>query len=209
MLRRTGFFPLILLLLSGCMLAIAPREPTGEIWPSGPNAVSLLSGAVIVDAPDGFCLETRPPDPKEATRSLFFAACGPGYPHVILSAVTSAQATPGILDEAGAETLARYFESDKGRQTLSRSGKAENVTLHETLIGDHAIVMHLSDTSRTPKADLAPTYWRAVAEVNGHLVTFAVLPFTDYDLPDDVAHDLLDRFVAASQDASAPEETKS
>jgi hypothetical protein len=201
---RTGFFSLAFLSLASC-LALPGKAPDVMVWPNGPNSVSLLAGEVVLDAPDGYCLEAEEADRKDTAQSLFFAACGPGYPHVVMSAVVSAGVTPGILDQTGAQALAAYFASARGHETLSRTGKASSVTLHSTEIGDGVVVLHLSDTSSSLKAGLTPMYWRAVAELNGHLVTFAVLPFSDATLPEETARALLDQFVEASQTLSQPE----
>lgn len=201
MIRRIRLFPLLAVLLSGC-LALPTQRSAETAWPSGPNSVSLIDGAVVLDAPDGYCLEADTADRRDTAQSLYFAACGPGYPHAVMSAVLSAERTPGILDANGAELLAAYFASDRGRATLSRSGNANSVTVHATEIGQGVVILHLTDTSSSDKAGLSPTYWRAVAELNGHLVTFAVLPFTDLDLPPETLRVLLDQFVEASQTGS-------
>lgn len=201
MIWRIGLLPLATLVLSAC-LALPGKAPEAVPWPSGPNSVSLLEGRVVLDAPDGYCLEAEEADKQDTGQSLFFAACGPGYPHLVMSAVVSAGQTPGILDETGLQTLATYFASERGRETLSRGGKASSVTLHATEIGEGILLLHLSDTSSLPKAGLSPTYWRAIAELNGHLVTFAVLPFSDAAMPDETVRALLDQFVVASQTGS-------
>lgn len=189
-------------LLSGCL---SPTSGTSDSsWPAGPNAVSLLGGEVVIDAPAGYCLDPSATQTDPPAMTVFFAACGPGYPHVAMSAVVAEGRTPGILKPEGVEALSRYFSTERGRTSLSRAGKAENVTVHATEIGEEIVVLHLSDTSRTAKVGIAPSYFRAVTELNGHLVTFSVLPFNDLGMPDSTVRDLLDRLVEASRVASKP-----
>jgi hypothetical protein len=201
---RIGIIPLASAALAGCLTLGSKDKDSVMLWPSGPNVISLMEGTVIIDAPDGYCLEEAEASGSEAGQSLFFAACGPGYPHVVLSAVASPALTQGILDEQGTAALAGYFATDRGRQSLSRSGKPADVTVLQTAIGEGVVILELNDASASPRAGLAPGYWRAVAEVGGHLVTFAVLPFSDSDMPDETLLGLLQSFVAGSREGSMP-----
>ena len=197
---RLGKSLVMTLLTTGCLSQTSASDRPG--WPDGPNAVSLLGGEVVIDAPDGYCLDQTATLADGPAQTVFFAACGPGYPHVAMTAVVAQGRTAGILSPDGTAALARFFATERGLSSLSRSGRAGTVTIQSSEVGESIVVLHLTDTSPSAQTGLAQRYVRAVTELNGHLVTFSVLPFTDRGMPDATVRDLLDRLVAASSAAS-------
>jgi hypothetical protein len=148
---------LFALLLSACV------APTGT-----PKAAPVLGGALQVGVPAGYCIDRAAGREDGDTAIIVMGKCNEAstaLPAVLTTAIGPA-ASAGVL-AGGGQSLATYFTSTAGRAALSRSGRADAVTvLAAKGVGD-AFVMRIRDRD-------AGEYWRGVEPVAGRLVTITV-----------------------------------
>ena len=188
---------------------------------TAPQRLTVADGAVTVAGPRGFCIdEEASPDAAggglvvlAACRSLGAPALLPVTPRLLTASVAASGSALEMDDMAGA--LRAFFESDAGRGALSRSGRAQDVTLLEAEASGGAFVMRVSDAGPFPGGSVARRYWRAIFLAGGRFVTLSVydLPPRGLDLQADgparlpdaaAARRVLDSFIAATRRASAP-----
>jgi hypothetical protein len=146
------------LLLSGCV------TPVGT-----PKSAPVLGGAMQVGVPAGYCIDRTAGREDDDTAIVVMGRCredSPVLPAVLTAAIGPA-ASAGVLAGGGGEALAAYFTSDAGRAALSRSGRANDVTVLVAKSVGTAFVMRIRDSG-------AGEYWRGVEPAAGRLVTITV-----------------------------------
>jgi hypothetical protein len=148
---------LIALLLSGCV------APIGT-----PKAAPVLGGALQVGVPAGYCIDRTAGREDGDTAIVVMGKCtqASAVPPAVLTTAIGPAASAGVL-AGGGQALAAYFTSDAGRAALSRSGRANTVTVLQAKSVGTAFVMRIRDRN-------AGEYWRGVAPVAGRLVTITV-----------------------------------
>lgn len=181
--RAPGALLAALLMLGGCdpsMLGMAPAS------------MSVADGSVVVAGPPGFCVDQGASHTGAAGAFVLFGSCASisgnleaGRPPIraVLTAAVSAGAQGGSVAGSEAE-LTGFFRSVAGRQALSRSGDAATVKILSIAHVDGVMVIHARDSSPFPGQAVTPDYWRALFDLNGHIVTLSVIgvpqaPFTD------------------------------
>ena len=145
------------LLLAGCV------APAGT-----PKAAPVLGGAVQVGVPAGYCIDRTAGREDGDTAIIVMGKCredAAAVPAVLTTAIGPA-ASAGAL-AGGGQALASYFTSDAGRAALSRTGRADDVTVLVAKGVADAFVLRIRDRD-------AGDYWRGVAPVAGRLVTITV-----------------------------------
>ena len=89
-------------------------------------------------------------------------------------------AEPGGPQIAGnTEALESYFNTTAGRAALSRSGRADSVTLIETRAEDDMLFLHLTDSANAGVPGTDANYWRGMFDLKGRIATISVLGFAD------------------------------
>lgn len=206
------FLPLFAALaVASCQMSLPDVVRQVVERPTGPAAVELLAGEVNIVAPEGFCADLKSSRPEEESPTLYFASCSSSGPKAALSAVAAPEPTPGILIGVDPQTLADFFGSERGKTLLSRTGDPSSITIHSIEVVDSVVILNLSDSSRASLPGIAAGYWRALAEINGHLVTLAVLGFENRPLPEVAKRGLLEMFIdrtLLANPASAEEESQ-
>lgn len=157
-----------------------------------PASMAVADGSVVVAGPPGFCVDSAASHAGDGGAFVLFGSCASisgkldaGKPAIraVLSAAVSAGAQGGAI--RGSETeLTRFFRSPAGRQMLSRSDDAATVRVLSISHSDGVMVLHARDTSPFPGQSVTPDYWRALFDLNGHIVTLSVIgvpqaPFSD------------------------------
>lgn len=185
------------LLLAGCVpevggFAMAPQR-----------VQAVLAGAVTVTGPNGYCVEPTAVLETADTALVLIGRCKGGAtdrhaPAILTAAV--GEVGSGLDVATSAAALAGFFGSKPGRAALSRSGRAANVTVLETVAVGEVFVIRLTDTSPDPTA--SPESWRAVLALAGRLVTLTVTGALEAPLDAEAGRALLDRFIAAMQAAN-------
>jgi hypothetical protein len=191
-----------LALLSACEAGTLPVLPSlGGLV--GPREVAVLGDALIVRAPQGYCVDKKSARGGEDTAALLIGRCTPGgQVKAALVTVSVGRAGSAGVMTAGVEALRDFMASDQGRGMLSRSGKAEDLEVLESGVVEGRLLLHLRDHE-------AGEYWRAVIGLRGRLVTISALGAEDAPLAPEQGRKLVDRtvdaLIRANPPATAPE----
>lgn len=198
-----------LMALAACQMTDPP--PSRFSGPP-PARMGVAGEQVIVAGPRGFCIDREVSRDAQGGAALaVLSACrglGGGLlgPAPSQSAVlTAAVAAKGrLIDiDAAAAGLDRYFQSDRGRAALSRSGKAATIRIREGFAENGAFLLYLTDSTAFSWGAVQPEYWRALLQVGGRMVTVAVLAVPESPLSRDAGLSLLREFIASLRNATA------
>jgi len=204
----------VLLSLAGCTFAPGGGgvlRATGAADPP-PTRMAVAQGNVMIAGPRGFCIDRDASAERKGGGALtVLSACRamggglfaprPAHDAVLTAAV--AAPGPGPALDTASTGLEAYFASQTGRAALSRSGKADTVTVLESLPSDGALLLHLTDTAPFAWGAVQPDYWRALLAVGGRTVTVSVLARPDAGLPREAGLSLLRDFMASMRAATA------
>lgn len=189
-------------LLAGCLENASLSRLTGRETARGPASAQVLNGAVTVTGPRGYCID------ESATRETGAEA------FVLLARCVSARRTTPVLSASvtalglgdwapNMAELAQFLATDAGRGHLSRSGRAEDLTILHSGHDPHTIWLLLED--RANPAAFEPVYWRAIVPVAGRVVTLSVLSARENPVDMQSAEGVLRAFVAAIRSANDSE----
>ncbi len=162
-----------------------------------------------MEGPRGFCIDRAATRIDEAGGLVVLGDCralgrtdGPGAspPAILTVAIAPPEAAASGLPSAGA--LSAFFETARGRARLSRTGRAATVEIHSMAAEGRAFAIHLTDRARFPGGAVEPTYWRALAVVNGRWVTLSAYAPAGRPHEANEGRLLLRRFVQATLRAS-------
>lgn len=216
--NRPGPFALLALVagLAGCTLApgtgSTPAATTARPDAAPPTRMAVASGAVVVASPRGFCIDRDASSDRDGGAALVVLspcqALGaglfgprPAHPALLTAAVApQGRATAGPV---AATALAAFAVSRPGRAALSRAGKAETVTILESLTGADTFLLRIADTAPFAWGAVQPEYWRGVLTVGGRTVTVSVLAMPETPMSRDQGLALLTDFVTTMRDATA------
>lgn len=193
--RRTGCSVLIMLALSACM--------------SGPpvRSVALAGGAVLAQAPDGYCVDPTASRPIDGFAVM--ASCATlGHavaPPSLLGLATVQVGDAGSHAVAGAEQdWQRLLESESGAALLSKNGQGDTVTVLGAQAQTNRVKIYFADTAPPPMPGLQAQEWRAFLDLNGRLVTVGVRGLASAPLTDGTGGWLLDMMVKGLVDMASP-----
>ena len=188
-----------ILTLSACQPGAIGGVPAGTS-----QAMAVSGGTVTVAGPAGYCIDKGPSRDSSAGAFVLLGSCAalsgsasaaqPDFP-----AILTATVLPGAPDtelEALFPAMADFFRSDLGRAALSRSGRAEDVSLAQVLSRDGVLYLQLNDKSAVTGQQVEPEYWRAILQVRDRIVTLSALGLRDRPLPAAEKRRVLEAFVA-------------
>lgn len=181
--------------LSACQMAL----PSGT---SGVTQVALSGGEIQVSAPSGYCIDQTSLRDQFVLMGNCSSLSGQHAPGLKGKTAVIALSLTDPLDETAAfeaETMSRLFATQTGRAALSRTGRAETVTVLGTEVRKDVVLVHAQDSSPAVRGGLAETYWRAVFLLDGRLATVTVTPFEESPMSDSAVKNLLIRLVADLQ----------
>lgn len=219
--NRPGLLALLALVagLSGCAPGsgsgaspdadgAATRQPAS----APPTRMAVASGAVVVEGPRGFCIDRDASRDRGGNaalvvlspcRALGAGLFGPRPAHPALLTAAIAPQGRASAGPVAATALAAFAASRPGRAALSRVGKAETVTILESLAGADSFLLHIADTAPFAWGAVQPEYWRGVLTVGGRTVTVSVLALPETALSRDQGLALLTDFVTTMRAATA------
>ena len=176
----------------------------------GTHSLSVSDGKVVVAGPPGFCIDPEASHPEATAPFILLGSCAAitgqqttdtPTSRAVLTAAVSAGAAGGTV--AGSEReLTGFFRSAEGRKALSRSANAQTVRVMGISHVDGVMVIHARDTSAFPGQAVAPDYWRALFDLNGHIVALSVIAVPQAPFTDTAGLRLLEQFVSAVRGAS-------
>ncbi len=160
MLRRT--LPVALLALAAC-----GDEVPGSGPGSGLHETQVLHGALVVAAPQGYCINPKASVAHGDAITVLMGRCTAkgGLAAAVVSITIGPPASAGVL-LAGPDMLAKFFTSVPGRRVLARDGVAGHVIVLQAQAEAGSLFLHVNDQK-------AGEYWRAITAVKGRLVTIS------------------------------------
>lgn len=145
------------------MLAVAGCVPgTGA-----GRKVAILNGTIQVGMAAGYCIDRAASRERDNAAVILMGRCNSAVPQApaVLSLTVGPSGSGGaILGDTAA--LAAFFRSPEGRATLSRDGRAKDVTLLEAIPGEGIFTMRVRDVA-------VGEYWRSITSLRGRLVTLS------------------------------------
>jgi outer membrane murein-binding lipoprotein Lpp len=162
--------PFILFACVGAALAVAGCDDTapgpGGASP-GMHEVSVLTPAVKIAAPPGYCIDPKASVARGKAVVVLIGRCTArgGVAAALVSMTVGAPASAGVL-LAGPDALAKFFTSAQGRRVLARDGVAGHVVVMQAAVREGSLFLHVNDTT-------AGEYWRAITAIRGRLVTIS------------------------------------
>ena len=183
-----------LLLLSACELAAPDR------------ATTLGGGAILLQAPAGYCVDrvsSRPSDDFAVLAPCATLGANAPAPDVV-GLVTVLAGEPGSGAVAVDEIALRDFLiTDDGQALLSQTGNADQISILSTQAFDDQVMVHFTDQGAPPLEGLQNEEWRAFRDVGGRLVTIGVRGLAVAPLQDGPGASLLKLVIAGLSDTAA------
>ena len=127
--------------------------------------VVVLADAVKVAGPRGYCADPSSVQEIDDSAVVLLGRCSAdsSQPPALLTVTLGRAGSASAIASGGAD-LAAFFNSDAGRATLSRSGKARDVTIGTALSQNDVFLMRVEDRVLGP-------YWRGMVAVKGRLIS--------------------------------------
>lgn len=200
-----ALIPLAFLALAGCVGGLTSG---GE---DAPASVQVTTDLITIGGPRGFCVDPTLTRNEGDTGFVLLGNCAaisgnarvrqPNVAAVLTAAVSARSDGTSLTDNLPA--LEAFFETEEGRELLSRSGQAGTVQILETRLSDGMLLLHARDTSAAALSGVAQDYWRAYLDLGPRLATLSVLALADQDVSDADALDTLTRFTTIVQRANS------
>jgi len=194
--------------LFACALLAACIDTTDRDRPI-PDRAAIFGGTVTVVAPEGYCLDTRGSELNDDVSVLLFASCaslgasGARMPQA--RAILTATIRPDPLPAAARspEQLAAFFNGDKGRALLSRTGSARDIVSLEHGVWRGGVFWLRATEARAPDKPFSPVLWHAVLEVAGKGMNISAYPAASGGHQSDAdTRELLLRFIDRTRHAN-------
>lgn len=194
----------------GVALMVAGCDPS-MLMGQAPTSMAVADGAVVIAGPPGFCVDTNASHQGSKGAFVLLGSCASitdgaqkSRPPIraVLTAAVSEGAQGGSV--AGSERqLTAFFQSAAGRAVLSRSGDSRTVKLLGISHYRGAMVLHIQDVAPFPGQAVQPDYWRALFDLDGHIVTLNVFGVPEVRFSADAGRAVLRVFITRVRAASA------
>ena len=190
------------LVLAGCLNSQDVTKRDFSLNRPVPDTIAVANQSVVIGGPPGYCIDKGASRLGGDTAFVLLGSCAsiarnvsagaPTIPGILTASVTR----DGNTDVVGPVALERYILSPDGAAALARDGRAGSVEILGTLRENGAVFIQLKDTSPNDTPGLADTYWRALFNLNGRLITASVVSFSDKPLSAQAGADTLRAFLA-------------
>ncbi|MCV2881668.1 hypothetical protein [Actibacterium sp. XHP0104] len=153
--------------LAGCLQGGVSQQAT------------LGRGAVVITAPQGYCVDNRGSDES----FVLMASCASvtrnaDAPRPLAPALLTVTVTPRGPGEPPitqqVDRLSAYFRSTEGRAALSRGQEAGDVQILSARLRQGMFVLHARDKASADSAGPANDQWRAIFNVDEFIVSASV-----------------------------------
>ncbi|SMY08427.1 hypothetical protein [Flavimaricola marinus] len=199
---RLALLGLIATGLMGCDIAADLSGGSSEPV----RAMSLLGGDVVVQAPDGYCIDER----SSRARSGFvvMAGCALVSDQAEMpyrdGLITIQVGQPGTAAVDGSEDALRdLLSSASGVGLLSSTGDPSTISVDALNSRDNLVTVHFSDSAPPPFEGLEQLEWRAFFDLDDRLSTVTVRGFERSPLNENAGLGLLEQAVRSIQSANA------
>jgi len=191
------------LLPFGLLVGLAACVAVGG---GGVQSLAVAGGAVTVQGPEGYCVDSRISRPARGFAAL--ASCAlisdiavvPGIEGLITVQVGDA----GSAIVGGAEQdLSAILRSQTGAGLLANNGDPETVVMDTVETSAGLVIVHFTDTAPPIVDGLEQLEWRAFLDLGDRLVTIGVRGFDRAPLGRDQGLRLLNRAVYSLRSANS------
>lgn len=193
------------LALAGCDALPAPLGSTAPS-PTAPHRIGVSNRAVVISGPAGYCIDKAAARDTPAGAFVLLGSCAAlaqsaaaGQP--VAPAILTASVSPPGAQPIGGQlpALNAYFLSGEGRAALSRSGRAQSVTVAQAWGNGDVFYLVAQDSSPSGGQRLQSTFWRAVFDVKGRIITLNVAGLKNQPLSPEAGRATLEAFVRQVQ----------
>ena len=169
-------------LLAGCDEIPLPQDgATVAVAASAPRRIGVSNRQVVISGPEGYCIDKAAARDGAGGAFVLLGSCAAlaqsaAEPKPSVPAVLTATVSPPGAEPVGGQLaeLNRFFLSPEGRAALSRSGRGQSVAVLQAWGSGPVFFLVANDTSPTGAQKLQQTFWRAVLDVKGRIVTLNV-----------------------------------
>ncbi|WP_298361105.1 hypothetical protein [uncultured Litoreibacter sp.] len=175
----------------------------------GQREATVTRNKVRLTAPDGFCVDPQSTRATQAQAFVVFGNCAaitgnPEEPQPYVRAITTATVTSSGLTGDGAiapqvAKLNAFFRTADGRAALSRTRKAETVTVLDGFTERGTLFLRVKDTSPTSFDGAEDSYWRAYFDAGSSVLAISVIGFTNAPITSAEGLDTLRGFVGRNR----------
>lgn len=198
------------LALVGCV-GIALPGSTAPANPDAPRRIGVSSRAVVISGPEGYCIDKAAARDGASGAFVLLGSCASlaqsaSAEQPVAPAVLTASVSPPGAQPVGGQLAAlnSYFASAEGRAALSRSGRAQAVQIVRAWGSGGVFFLVAQDSSPSGSQNLQPTFWRAVFDVKGRIVTLNVAGLKSRPLSPEAGRATLEAFVRQVQRENRP-----
>ena len=194
-------------LLAGCDELSLPKGGAPDpVAATAPHRIGVSGRAVVISGPEGYCIDKAAARDGAAGAFVLLGSCAAlaqsadaGQP-VVPAVLTASVSPPGAQPIGGQlAELNRFFLSPEGRAASSRSGRAQSVTVLQSWGSGAVFYLVANDTSPSGGQKLQQTFWRAVLDVKGRIVTLNVAGLRAQPLSPAAGRATLEAFVRQVQ----------
>lgn len=201
--------------LIGAALTCAAADPAAalprpDLEPAGRDtALAVLDDRVVIAAPSGYCIDPLGSVATDSHAFVLMASCGAlagrvaradaAAPGLLTASVDGAASGQGMPSR---DELDAYFRSAAGNAAVAGTDAARPVAFGESYAHDGIYFARFQDAAGA--TDTGGQSWRAVFEVNGHMVMATLREFAGQPIAVDAGFRTVEQFVARIVSASLP-----
>jgi hypothetical protein len=201
---------LMILALAGCVPSFLGGGDKGSTDDGLSRQILLAGSGITAVAPSGYCIDFNASGVSEPAAFVAFRRCevlrGEDFAlsrRALLTASISEDSASAPVVAGSEQRLLDFFATDAGKKALSRSADPSTVTVLQSYAKDGAVWLQVRDTS--PAQQLDASYWRALFDLKGRIVTVTVAAYVDGPMPANRAKSLVQDFVARLSAANSAE----
>ena len=209
--RHSGFIRRLWLAVAACLALVGcdglpAATGSAPASPDAPHRIGVSNRVVVISGPAGYCIDKAVARDTADGAFVLLGSCAAlaqsaaaGQP--VAPAILTASVSPAGAQPIGGQlpALNAYFLSGEGRAALSRSGRAQSVTVAQAWGSGGVFYLVAQDSSPSGGQRLQSTFWRAVFDVKGRIVTLNVAGLKNQPLGPEAGRATLEAFVRQVQ----------
>lgn len=201
---RIGAAVIAVSFLGGCL---SDGAQVGRAVSGAPTAISVADHAVVISAPEGFCIDKTASRPGGTNPFVLMASCqavtgnrdvlAPTTPAVLTATV---EADTGGAPPPRPDTIKRFLATDSGRAILSLEGDPSRVNIEQSFVRGDAVFVEARESGVAKP--LGGHSWRVIFPVNGRIVSATVRDLDGQAISTERGFQTLDSFARNIRQAS-------
>ena len=197
------FFKIILCLslMTGCNTNTLFNLSSQTSIPPDSRAI-IPNKNIIIQAPDGFCLDETVSDTSSKSTFLLFGNCAAISQSnsvtqskvyaVLTAAISKEKSKNGQFNE---KQLDDYLRSENGKSTLSFSGNSQDIKVLDSFKMDDSYFVLVQNIGKRKSNALSSHSWRAYLEISGYLISLSIIGFNQNPMKHDESLEIIRHFV--------------